>query len=273
MPDARLQAAQRQTRVPAHQLPTTTVLVDDAHVTYRVYEDHRQGLRHIVANRMRPRPSVRIHAVRGVSLTTTRGEIIGVVGSNGSGKSTLMRAISGALPVTEGAVYASSQPVLLGVGSALKPNLSGWRNIIIGGLALGLRGNEIDELMDEIIEFSGLRDSIDRPMRTYSSGMRARLQFAISTSVAPQILLLDEALAVGDEDFKQRSHQRIRELQGAAGTVFLVSHSLSEIRRTCTRALWLEQGVLMEDNDPSAVIKAYKSHLAERESAREAPVP
>lgn len=270
MPESRLDAAQLATRT--HECPRSqmTVFVDDAHVIYRVYEDHRQGLRHIVANRMKPRPNVKIHAIRGVSFTAGRGEIIGVVGSNGSGKSTLMRAIAGALPVSRGAVYASSQPMLLGVGSALKPNLSGWRNIVIGGLALGLRGHEIDDLMDDIIEFSGLRESIDRPMRTYSSGMRARLQFAISTSVAPEILLLDEALAVGDEDFKQRSHQRIRELQSAAGTVFLVSHSLSEIRRTCTRALWLEKGALVADDEPSTVIKAYRSGLAQGTSAREA---
>lgn len=270
MPDASLETAHRHPQAPTGP-ESATVFVDDAHVTYRVYEDHRQGLRHVVANRMRPRPNVKVHAVKGVSFTAGRGEIIGVVGSNGSGKSTLMRAIAGALPVTDGAIYASSQPMLLGVGSALKPNLSGWRNIVIGGLALGLRGHEIDDLMDGIIEFSGLRESIDRPLRTYSSGMRARLQFAISTSVAPEILLVDEALAVGDEDFKQRSHQRIRELQRAAGTVFLVSHSLSEIRRTCTRTLWLEKGVLMADDEPPAVIKAYKSHMTEREAARRAP--
>lgn len=270
MPDASLETAQQQTRTSPDGHSTATVFVDGAHVTYRVYEDRRQGLRHIVANRMKPRPNVKIHALKGVSFTAGRGEIIGVLGSNGSGKSTLMRAIAGALPVTEGAIYASSQPMLLGVGSALKPNLSGWRNIVIGGLALGLRGHQIDDMMDDIIEFSGLRDSIDRPMRTYSSGMRARLQFAISTSVAPEILLLDEALAVGDEDFKQRSHARIRELQEAAGTVFLVSHSLDEIRRTCGRALWLDKGVLVEDDEPRAVIKAYKSHLAKRDPVREA---
>jgi teichoic acid transport system ATP-binding protein len=241
--------------------PETTIVVDDAHVSYRLLEDRKQGLRHVVANRLKSRPTSSVHAVRGVSLTAHRGEAIGIIGSNGSGKSTLMRALAGVLPVTSGAVYARSQPMLLGVGSVLKPNLSGRRNILLGCLALGLRRAEIDHLMDDIVAFSGLGAAIDRPLRTYSSGMRARLQFSISTSVEPEILLVDEALAVGDREFKGRSYARIERLREQAGTVFIVSHSLSEIRRVCTRTIWLADGRVVLDDDPRTVIRAYKAAL------------
>jgi len=239
------------------------VVVQDAHVTYQVYEDRRAGLRHFVAEGFKPRLQREIHAVRGISFTAHAGEAVGVIGPNGSGKSTLLRALAGLLPVTSGAVYARSQPALLGVGAALKPALSGRRNIIIGGLALGVPRQEIARRFDEIVEFSGLQDSIDLPMRTYSSGMRARLHFAIATSVTPEILLIDEALAVGDQEFKERSLERIRELQAQAGTVFLVSHGLGEIARTCSRVLLLQHGRLVEDGPPREVIQAYKAGRGE----------
>src|SRR5690625_3544747 len=241
--------------------PGVTVMVKDAHVKYRVYTDRNYGLRDVFTNKFQRRESTFIHALKGVSFTAYHGEAVGVIGRNGTGKSTLMQAVAGSLPVTEGVIQASSQPVLLGVSAALNGNLSGRRNIYIGGLALGLRRAQVDELVEPIIEFSGLSEAIDRPLRTYSSGMRARLQFAISTAVRPEILLIDEALAVGDEDFKQRSHERITDLRESAGTVFLVSHSLSQIRKTCTRVLWFDTGELIMDGDPDEVTEAYSEAL------------
>jgi teichoic acid transport system ATP-binding protein len=236
-----------------------TVAVEDAHVIYRVYEDRRLTLRQFVARGFKSRAYREIHAVRGANLVAHAGEAIGVIGRNGSGKSTLLTAIAGLLPVTRGAVYARSQPALLGVGAALQPSLSGRRNITLGGLALGLTREEIDARAEEIIDFAGLRDAIDLPLRTYSSGMRARLHFALATAVVPEVLLIDEALSVGDKDFQKRSSQRIGELTKQAGTVFLVSHSMKAITDTCRRAVWLDAGEIMADGPAEEVVKAYEA--------------
>lgn len=236
-----------------------TVVVDDAHVTYRIYEDRRAGLRQVVAHGFKRREQRQIHAVRGVSLTVSAGEVVGVIGANGSGKSTLLRAIAGLLPVTSGAVYARSQPALLGVGAALKPALSGRRNVVIGGLALGMTRRQIAERFDEIVAFAGLEDFIDLPMRAYSSGMRARLYFAIATSVVPEIFLIDEALSVGDREFTHRSMARLDEMRERAGTVFFVSHSLEAVKRICSRVVWLDKGRLLRDGGAEEVISAYKA--------------
>lgn len=234
------------------------VVAENLHVVYRAYEERRPGLRQLVSGGLRSRAYREIHAVNGVSLTAWPGEVIGVIGPNGSGKSTLLASIAGLLPATRGAVYARSQPTLLGVGAVLKPGLSGRRNIMLGCLALGMTREQALDRVDEIIAFSGLGDFVDLPMRTYSSGMRARLQFAIATAVAPDILLIDEALAVGDRDFKQRSNERLEDLRAAAGTVFLVSHSLNEVRKLATRVLWLESGQVFREGSPNDVLDAYE---------------
>ncbi len=164
---------------------TVTIRVENLHVRYRVYEDVHRTLRSMFVTRGRGRMHREVHAIRGVSFTARAGEAIGVIGSNGSGKSTLMRAIAGLLPVTEGTVYARFTPMLLGVGAVLNKSLSGRRNILLGGLALGLTREQVEEREEEIIDFAGIRDAIDLPMKTYSSGMGARLQFAISAAVEP----------------------------------------------------------------------------------------
>lgn len=235
-----------------------TILARDLHVIYRVYEDRRTSFRELIANRLR-RPSYReVHAVRGVDLAAHRGESIGLIGPNGSGKSTLMQALAGLLPATSGDVHAVSQPSLLGVSAALQKDVSGRRNILLGGLALGRSREEIEASMGEIIEFTELGDAIDLPIRTYSSGMRARLHFAIATSVRPEILMVDEALSVGDEEFKAKSRERIQGLLDQAGTVFIVSHSMGTIADMCTRAIWFEDGQIELDGAPDDVIDAYR---------------
>jgi len=240
-----------------HARAEPTVVCESVDITYRVYEDRRQSLRSLVASKFKSRESRAIEAVKDVSFTAYAGEAIGVIGSNGSGKSTLLRAIGGLMPVTDGRILVRGSAALLGVGAALQPKVSGRRNVLLGGLALGLSRKEIEERFDEIVEFAGLEDAIDLPLRTYSSGMRARLQFAISSAVRPDVLLIDEALAVGDKSFRARSQGRIDELRAAAGTIFLVSHSMGVIKGTCTRVLWLEQGVLKADGSPKEVVKAY----------------
>ena len=151
------------------------------------------------------------------------------------------------------------EPHLLGVNAALQPLLSGYRNIILGGLAMGLSLEEVEARMDDVIEFSGLGAAIGRPMRTYSSGMRSRLAFSIATLRVPDVLLVDEALAVGDKAFRERSLQRLRDIREQANTVVLVSHNLSEIGSTCDRVVWLEQGALRADGATDEVLELYES--------------
>jgi teichoic acid transport system ATP-binding protein len=235
-----------------------TVRVVDLHVRYRVFQEFKPTLSAMTRAAASARRHHEVHAVRGVSFTALSGEAIGVLGPNGSGKSTLMQAIAGLLPPSEGAVYASSLPMLLGVGAVLNKKLSGRRNIMLGGLALGLTRDEVTAREAEIIEFAGIGDAIDRPMKTYSSGMQSRLQFAISSAVEPEILIIDEALAVGDADFKRKSQIRIRELRDRAGTVFVVSHSMGTIQSTCSRVLWMADGELVADGSPEEVIPQYQ---------------
>jgi teichoic acid transport system ATP-binding protein len=238
----------------------TSILVEDLHVVYRVYEDSKLTWRGMLQEGRFRRQMRDIHAVRGACLEFYRGESVGIVGSNGSGKSTLLRAMTGLIPPRSGRIHVRSRPTLLGVGAAFRPPLSGRRNIVIGGVALGLRESQIRERMDSIITFSGLGESIDLPMNTYSTGMRARLTFSVATSISPEILLVDEALAVGDRTFKQKSLDRLAEIRDDAGTVILVSHNLQEML-PMDRVVWLEQGVIRAVGDPEEVVGQYQDFM------------
>jgi teichoic acid transport system ATP-binding protein len=235
-----------------------SIRVTDLHVDYEVYGQRRASLRQRFATGVGSGKRV-VHALKGVSFDVHRGDAVGVIGSNGSGKSTLLSTIAGLLPPTSGSVLAADQPRLLGVGAALLPAASGLRNIRLGCLALGMTSAQIDDAIDDIVAFTELGEAIERPLNTYSSGMRARLHFAISTAVQPDVLLIDEALAVGDRAFRAKSGERIDELLGNAGTLLLVSHSMEEITRVCTRGLWIEQGELRADGPIDEVIADYTS--------------
>jgi teichoic acid transport system ATP-binding protein len=240
-----------------------TVIVDDVHLVYRVAGRHAKvggpaALRRMLTRQ--PPPGLReIHAVRGVSLTAWRGEAIGLIGPNGSGKSTLLRAIAGLMPPESGAIYTQGQPSLLGVAAALMNDMTGERNIVLGCLAMGMTPAEVQESYDSICEFAGIGDFISLPMNTYSSGMAARLRFAIAATKSHEVLLIDEALGTGDAEFRRRSEARIRELRAAAGTVFLVSHGLNVVRETCDRVIWLEKGEIVVDGDAKTVVDAYEA--------------
>lgn len=235
------------------------IVVRDVHVRYRVYVDQRLSARELFARRLRGRETVEVHALRGVSFDIHVGEAVGILGPNGSGKSTLLRTIAGLQSKDSGSVLVRSEPHLLGVSAALKPQLSGYRNVMLGGLAMGLTEDEVRDRLPEVELFSGLGDAIGRPMATYSSGMRARLAFSIATLTSPDILLLDEALAVGDRDFRARSLERVNQIREAAGAVVLVTHNLGEIRQTCSRALWLDDGEIVADGDAEDVIAQYEA--------------
>lgn len=236
-----------------------SVVVDDVHVEYRVYEERHMSMRDLVSRGFRSRKSTLVHAVKGVSFDVGVGEAVGIVGANGSGKSTLLRAIAGLQSVQSGSIRVRGEAHLLGVGAALKPLLSGYRNVMLGGLAMGLQRDDIEARMDDIVEFSGLGPAMGRPMNTYSAGMRARLHFSIATMRVPDILLIDEALAVGDKEFRQRSLARINEIRDEAGTVIMVTHNLAEIRATCTRAIWIDDGTVRGDGDVNTILHSYES--------------
>jgi teichoic acid transport system ATP-binding protein len=203
----------------------------------------------------------RVHAVKNVTFVAHRGEAIGLIGTNGSGKSTLLKAVAGLLPVENGQIFTDGQPSLLGVNAALMKDLTGERNVHLGGLAMGMGREQIRERYQSIVDFSGINekgDFITLPMRTYSSGMAARLRFSIAAAKDHDVLLIDEALATGDKKFQKRSEARIRELRKEAGTVFLVSHNNKSIRDTCDRVLWLERGELRMDGPTEDVMREYE---------------
>lgn len=203
-------------------------------------------------------PKTTVRAVKGVSFTTYVGEQVGLVGQNGSGKSTLLRIIAGVEPPTRGEVRATSTPVLLGVNAALIGSLSGEGNIRLGLLSLGKTQAEVDALMPGIAALAGLGPAIKRPMGTYSSGMAARLRFAIAAAYNPHILLIDEALGTGDAAFTTRSEKVIKRLRESAGTIFLVSHAAQTIEETCTRAIWLHNGEMIADGEAVEVARKYR---------------
>ena len=241
------------------------VVVDDVQVIYKVFGTGKKarGVKDPQAKKTRMRE---VHAVKGVSFVVYEGETVGIVGSNGSGKSSLMRAIAGLFPATKGAVYTFAKPTMLGVGAALLPNLSGEKNIMLGGLALGFDKKEIAAASESIINFSGLKDFIDLPMRTYSQGMSARLRFSIAAAKKHDILIIDEALAVGDRQFRMKAEAKIREMRQEAGTVFLVSHNMKSIQDTCNRVIWLEKGELLMDGDPVQVCDAFVAAMDKGDS-------
>ncbi|MDV9189744.1 ABC transporter ATP-binding protein [Streptomyces sp. SR27] len=251
---------------------TPTVVVDDVHITYTVNGGHSGGrgaataaLSRILRRGGAAPAARRVHAVKGVGFVAYRGEAIGLIGSNGSGKSTLLKAVAGLQPVERGRIYTQGQPSLLGVNAVLMNDLTGERNVILGGLAMGMSRAEVRERYDGIVDFSGINekdDAISRPMRTYSSGMGARLRFSIAAAKSHDVLLIDEALSTGDARFRRRSQARIDELRAEAGTVFLVSHSNSTITETCERALWLEAGTLRMDGPAKEVVAAYEEFTA-----------
>jgi len=243
--------------LPSPVLGPVTVKVDNVHIKYRIRGSGGSTLRARIAGAAAPDEIV--HAVKGVSFTIRSGEAVGIVGSNGSGKSSLLRALTGLAPIDEGEILVRSQPRLLGVSAAMRRDLTGAQNIFVGGLALGMTSAEIEERFDEIVEFTGLGSAINRPIGGYSSGMAARLKFAIATAVKSEVLLLDEALAVGDRRFRNKSLRRVRELIADAGTVIMVTHGLGEITRTCHRVIWLEQGELIADGPTADVLAEYTS--------------
>ena len=242
---------------------TPAVVIDKVSMTYRTTsrssEVSSSGGRWSLRKQSGSRTTaVDVQAVKDLSLVVEHGESVGIIGRNGSGKSTLLKLVGGQVPPTSGAVYATSTPVMLGVNAALLPGLSGDQNIVLGCLAMGMTYQQVNEKYDAIVELSGLEEAIHMPMKSYSSGMSSRLRFAIAASVDPEILIIDEALNTGDAQFKDKTRKRMLELLDQAGTVFLVSHSMTTVTDLCSRVIWIDKGELISDGEPAQVIKWYR---------------
>jgi len=263
---------------PNRALGGPSLVVDHLDITYRVFGGKKLGtsenagsrsLRRVVGRGSGHVGAVQqIRAVKDISFVARHGESIGIVGINGSGKSTLLRAVAGLIPPTSGSVYAAGEPSLLGVNAVLMGDLTGERNVMIGGLALGLSRAEVQERFKDIVDFSGIGDFVYLPMKAYSSGMGARLRFAISTASTPDILMIDEALATGDASFREKSKARIDAIREQAGTVFLVSHSLATVQAICSRVLWIHEGNLVMDGPTDEVTEAYRQYVRGRARKR-----
>jgi ABC-type polysaccharide/polyol phosphate transport system ATPase subunit len=203
-------------------------------------------------------------ALRHVNLQVQRGESLAVIGPNGAGKSTLLQVLAGIIRPSEGAVDVLGHVSgLLSLGAGFDKELTGRDNILLGGAFLGLDDAVTRELLPSIIEYAELGDFIDAPIRTYSAGMKARLGFAIATSVDPDILLLDEVLATGDANFRAKSKARVLEIVGAAKAVVLVTHDMNWVTEYCNRAILIERGEMVAEGEPAEVVELHERHTAE----------
>lgn len=197
-------------------------------------------------------------ALKDVSFEVNKGEVVGIIGRNGSGKSTLLKIISGLFRPSEGEISVKGRIVpMLELGSGFDPELTGRENVFLNGAILGYTEAFLKEQFDDILEFSELGEFIDMPLKTYSSGMMMRLAFSVATIVQPEILIVDEILAVGDEAFQRKSRTKMLELMGGGTTVLYVSHSLDQIRELCNRVIWLDHGKVVMQGEASEVCDAY----------------
>lgn len=226
---------------------------------YRIYQSPVHALKEAITGKSR---HIRRVALDRVDLEVRRGEIIGVLGRNGAGKSTLLKLIAGTLKRTEGDLDVYGRiSAILELGSGFHPEYTGRENIYMGGMCLGMTRREVDSKVEAIIEFSELREVIDQPFKTYSTGMQARLTFSVAISVDPDILIVDEALSVGDARFQLKCSTRLQQFRERAATVLLVSHDTNAITTLCDRAMILEGGRLYAEGDPKQMTIAYHSLL------------
>jgi teichoic acid transport system ATP-binding protein len=244
------------------------VKVNDLSITYRTTFERKPTLKQALVRFGRGQRAVReIEAIKNVSFDVRNGTAMGIIGSNGAGKSTLMRAMAGILPPTTGSIEVWGRAsTLLALGVGFNHNLSGRENIILGGLAAGLSRREVEERAVEVAEWTELGDFIDMPMRTYSSGMSARVGFSVAVHMKPDILMIDEALSTGDAHFREKATAKMAELRESARAMFLVSHGLGSIKEMCNEAIWLDHGQLMLRGEPTEVVKAYMKHVKVKKS-------
>jgi ABC-type polysaccharide/polyol phosphate transport system ATPase subunit len=237
------------------------IKLDNLSVYYRFEHDRPTSMKEFVIRKVKNQIERQtIQALDGISLEVCQGEVFGVIGRNGAGKSTLLRSVARIIRPTKGRIRVWGQvSSLLSVGAGFSQELTGRENIYLYSALLGRSQEQTKELLHKIIDFAEIDEFIDSPLRTYSSGMIARLGFAVAMAEIPEILLVDEVLAVGDEQFVQKCQNRFQEIQTAGTTIIIVSHSMNAIQDMCTRVLWLEEGRTQLIDRPGIVIDAYRA--------------
>lgn len=237
---------------------TGSVIVRNVTKKYKLYHSRAERLKDIILPKSYGED---FYALRGVSLTTQPGDVVGVIGVNGSGKSTLSNIISGVIPPTSGEVTIQGQAALIAINTGLNNELSGRENIELKCLMLGFTRKQIKVLEPEIIDFAEIGKFIDQPVKSYSSGMKSRLGFAISVTIDPDILVIDEALSVGDKSFSDKSLAKMNSFKEAGKTIFFISHSIGQVQSFCDKALWLEYGEVKDYGLKEDVIPEYNAFL------------
>lgn len=252
-------------------VPASVIAVEDVHKAYRIYarpqDRFLQGLRRKGPPRFRE-----FHALKGVSFQVGRGEVVGILGRNGSGKSTLLQILVGTLQPSAGRVKVSGRvAALLELGAGFNPDFTGIENVFLNAAMYGLTTAETRDRLEQILAFADIGEFVHRPVRTYSSGMYVRLAFAVAACIEPDVLIVDEALAVGDVKFQSKCFRRFEELVAAGKTILFVTHSVDQVVRHCDRALLLEEGCLIDEGEPRQVVNRYLDLLlgSARESDEE----
>lgn len=249
------------------------ITVENLTKTFRLSHD-RAGSLKALALAFRGIKYENLHALKGISFSIEAGETVAIIGKNGSGKSTLLGIMSRVYKPTSGSVAMNGRvSSLLELGAGFHPDLTGIENIYLNGSILGMRRKEIDKRLSAIASFAELEQFIDAPIRTYSSGMVMRLGFSIAIQVDPDILLVDEVLAVGDESFQRKCYAKVRELQGLGKTIIFVSHDLKAVREIATRAIWLDSGEIRADDGVESVLEEYLQRSAASKEDTDATQP
>ena len=231
--------------------------VENVWKTFRIFENRNTTLKQALLNRKK-QEFEEFWALRDVSFDIPKGSSFGIIGANGAGKSTMLKTLSRILVPDRGEVRVDGRvSALLELGAGFHPELSGRENVFLNGNILGMSNAMLNEKFDEIVEFSGLAEFIDRPVKTYSSGMYARLGFSVAVAVDPDILLVDEVLAVGDEQFQRRCAEKMSEIRMSGRTVVFVSHGLASVQQLCDQAVWLDKGVVQAVGETHEVIEKY----------------
>ena len=237
-----------------------TIYVDDVTMTFNIAKEQFNSLKeYFIAMTRHELKFKPFHALKNISFSVEKGESVGLVGTNGSGKSTMLKIIAGVLSPSEGRVEVNGNIApLIELGAGFDRELTARENIYLNGALLGYRKEFIDENFDRIVEFAELQNFMDMPLKNYSSGMVARIAFSIATITEPDLLIVDEALSVGDKFFREKCERRINELVNSKNvTVLFVSHSVDQVKRVCDRCIWIEKGDLRMDGPAKEVADAY----------------
>ena len=242
------------------RVPPSRIQFEEVTHRYRLIRERPDSLREIFAKLFQQRSVVQdFEALKAVSFDIAAGETVGLIGRNGSGKSTALKIMAGVFEPTQGEVLISGTIApLIELGAGFHPDLTGRENIVLNGLLMGLSKKEVLERAPAIIEFDDLGDFIDTPLKQYSSGMYMRLAFATAVEVDPDILLVDEILAVGDAEFQEKCYERMRQFQRKGKTLVLVSHIAEDIRKLCSRVILLDHGQLLADGSTESVLRKYE---------------